>query len=159
MSTSDTPDPAAGTSDPPLVQQLRVMLDAYEVFDTYWRLDWGLSATEKLVITHLWACERSTMGEIATRVGLTSGGATSLVNRLERDGYLTRADDPVDRRRSIVTLTTKGWESRAVLDAALTRIAEEPGAEVGAPLLAAMSRVLEDRAARMRAQLEKQVID
>ncbi len=39
---------------------------------------------------------------------------TNRLDRLERDGYVTRAPDPTDRRRLLVALTSKGlraWES------------------------------------------------
>lgn len=43
-----------------------------------------------------------TAGELAQRVGLTTGSVTSLVDRLEKRGYLTRERHPRDRRKVII---------------------------------------------------------
>lgn len=43
-------------------------------------------------------------GELARRVGLTSGAITGVIDRLERDGFVRRTADPGDRRRVIVEL-------------------------------------------------------
>ena len=40
-----------------------------------------------------------TAGELATRVHVTTGAVTGILNRLERAGYITRRPDPEDRRR------------------------------------------------------------
>ncbi|MBU0437733.1 MarR family transcriptional regulator [Staphylococcus succinus] len=43
-----------------------------------------------------------TAGELAKRVGLTTGSVTSLVDRLEKKGYVTREKHPKDRRKVII---------------------------------------------------------
>ena len=45
-----------------------------------------------------------TPGRLAELTGLTSGGVTRLVDRLERDGFVRRVHDPTDRRRVIIEL-------------------------------------------------------
>ena len=44
-------------------------------------------------------------GAIGQAVGLTSGGVTAMLTRLERQGYVRRATDPADRRRVTVEVT------------------------------------------------------
>ena len=44
----------------------------------------------------------STAGEIARRTGLTSGAATTLIDRLERHGLVERTSVPGDRRKVLV---------------------------------------------------------
>lgn len=46
-----------------------------------------------------------TAGELAKRVGLTSGAITGVLDRLEKAGLARRVSDPSDRRRVIVELT------------------------------------------------------
>lgn len=46
--------------------------------------------------------EPVTTGKIAELTGLTTGSATRLVDRLERDGYVTRRRDTEDRRKVLV---------------------------------------------------------
>jgi MarR family 2-MHQ and catechol resistance regulon transcriptional repressor len=45
---------------------------------------------------------------IGKKVLLTSGSITSLVDRLEKRGYVERFDDPSDRRVRLVRLTAEG---------------------------------------------------
>ena len=45
-----------------------------------------------------------TAGELARRVGLTSGAITGVLDRLEKSGLARRVADPRDRRRVIVEL-------------------------------------------------------
>jgi DNA-binding MarR family transcriptional regulator len=40
-----------------------------------------------------------TAGDLARRMGLTTGAVTGIVDRLERAGYVKRVRDPYDRRR------------------------------------------------------------
>ncbi|GAA0919597.1 MarR family winged helix-turn-helix transcriptional regulator [Virgisporangium aurantiacum] len=46
-------------------------------------------------------------GELATAAGLTTGGVTTAIDRLERAGYVTRERDATDRRRVTVHATTE----------------------------------------------------
>lgn len=44
-----------------------------------------------------------TAGELSRRCGITTGGMTGMLDRLERMGLATRAHDPADRRRVLVS--------------------------------------------------------
>jgi DNA-binding MarR family transcriptional regulator len=44
-------------------------------------------------------------GALAEELGLTTGAITTLLDRLEKAGYVTRTRDTVDRRRVLVELT------------------------------------------------------
>ena len=50
---------------------------------------------------------------IATLVGIDRSTTTLVVSKLERAGYIKRHDDPIDKRRKIITLTPAG---HAILD-------------------------------------------
>ncbi|MEO1058929.1 MAG: MarR family transcriptional regulator [Actinomycetota bacterium] len=52
-------------------------------------------------------------GALAEHLGLTAGSVTTLVDRLERAGYVARQPDPDDRRRSEVALTPPTYEAFA----------------------------------------------
>ena len=47
----------------------------------------------------------TTPGILAERLGLTAAGATALLNRLEKQGYIARSLHPGDRRRVVVVAT------------------------------------------------------
>ena len=48
-----------------------------------------------------------TAGDLARECGLTTGAMTTLLDRLERLGYLRRVPHPTDRRRVVVEMTEK----------------------------------------------------
>ncbi len=49
-----------------------------------------------------------TMGELSTRLMVTSGNVTGLVNAMERDGLVSRRPHPTDRRSTLIRMTTAG---------------------------------------------------
>lgn len=59
-----------------------------------------------------------TPSELAARERVTRPTATRIIARLESDGLIVRADDPVDRRSCVVSLAPAG---RALLDTSRTR--------------------------------------
>ena len=59
--------------------------------------------------------ERVTAGHLADEIGLTSGATTTLIDRLERRGYVRRVRDDADRRRVHVELTDRARAEAAVI--------------------------------------------
>ncbi|MFO7573027.1 MAG: MarR family transcriptional regulator [Gaiellaceae bacterium] len=53
------------------------------------------------------------VGELAEALGVTVGGTSKLVDRIERSGLIRREPDPDDRRASRVTLTPDGRRTLA----------------------------------------------
>jgi len=50
-------------------------------------------------------------GRLAELTGLTTGAVTGIIDRLEKAGYVRRANDPKDRRRTIIEpIRNKKWE-------------------------------------------------
>ena len=49
-------------------------------------------------------------GELSSATGLTSGSTTALIDRLVKAGYVTREDDPNDRRGRIVRIRPEAIE-------------------------------------------------
>jgi DNA-binding MarR family transcriptional regulator len=72
-----------------------------------------------------------TAGELAVAVGLTPGAVTTVLDRLEKRGFVTRTRDPEDRRRVTLTPTPeanrKAWEAYG------------PLAEMGGPYVSRLS--------------------
>jgi DNA-binding MarR family transcriptional regulator len=65
----------------------------------------GLADNDVLAVQHLARAGRMTPSELGRELGLTSGGTTALIQRLERAGHLTREPHPTDRRSVRLTLT------------------------------------------------------
>ena len=64
----------------------------------------GLRLTDMQCINALELMGPSTPGELARFTGLTTGGVTVMLDRLEKGGYLTREPNPRDRRSVLVHL-------------------------------------------------------
>jgi len=64
----------------------------------------GLNGTDLQALGLLLSEGPATPGELAARTGLTAGGAiTTMLDRLERGGFVTRSRDAADRRRVLVS--------------------------------------------------------
>jgi DNA-binding MarR family transcriptional regulator len=61
----------------------------------------------------------ATPGQLATRLGLTTGSVTPMLDRLERIGYITRSAHPSDRRKTIVRATAEARRRAGALLAPL----------------------------------------
>ncbi|MBV9788617.1 MAG: MarR family transcriptional regulator, partial [Chloroflexi bacterium] len=64
----------------------------------------GLGATDEKTLFILSGAGRLTAGEIAQHTGLTTASVTSLIDRLERKGFVQRVRDAKDRRKIYVEL-------------------------------------------------------
>jgi DNA-binding MarR family transcriptional regulator len=73
----------------------------------------GLSDPELLVLAHLEVRGELTPSRLGALLDLSSGGITALLQRLERDGYVTREPHPTDRRSSMIRSTPKAADRRA----------------------------------------------
>ena len=74
--------------------------------------EWGVLTTLRLGGDHC----KSSPGELASDLELSSGAMTSRLDRLEQAGYVRRLPDPDDRRGVVVELTEKGrdaWDTSA----------------------------------------------
>lgn len=78
--------------------------------------------------------EQLTMSELADQLGVTSGGATRLVDRVAEDGLVTRRGCSTDRRVHHVALTDAGRRIlEEVLDEHRADLARELHARLAAP--------------------------
>lgn len=68
----------------------------------------GLGLTDFAVLEALLHKGPLLISALGTKVLLTSGSITTAVDRLERQGFVVRQDDPTDRRARYVHLTPKG---------------------------------------------------
>jgi DNA-binding MarR family transcriptional regulator len=64
-----------------------------------------LTDSEVLAIQHLALAGQLTPGQLAVQLGLSSGGTTALIHRLEDAGHLTRHAHPRDKRSVVLRLS------------------------------------------------------
>ena len=70
----------------------------------------GMSASEVRALNVVGSHQGLTAGELGAALGVTSGGITGIVDRLERVGHLRREPDRGDRRRVKVEVTEEAGQ-------------------------------------------------
>ncbi len=74
----------------------------------------GVNRTDLRCLDVLMQLGPTTPGTLSAKLGLTTGSVTTMLDRLAKLGYITRAPDPADRRKVTVTLTDtateKAWQ-------------------------------------------------
>jgi len=88
-----------------LFHEVRAEQEDVQAFDEEAARLLGINLTDLRVLGILDRGGAMSVSELAGEAGLTSGSATTLVDRLEAAGYASRTRDPVDRRRVVVDLT------------------------------------------------------
>ncbi len=86
--------------------------------------------------------------DIATELGITTGGTSKLVDRIEASGYCRRLPNPADRRSSLLELTPEG---RRVVAEAGGAVDDELQRWLGAALPERTLRQFAATLARLRA--------
>ncbi len=112
--TDDDPDPTDN-----LTPEIHAMMGVYAL---YWKLqesiefiDTDLSHQECHMLIKLEHPKR--MGVLASDMLTVPSTITATADSLEQGGYLTRQNDPNDRRALLLVLTNKGEEARAMIQA------------------------------------------
>jgi DNA-binding MarR family transcriptional regulator len=67
-----------------------------------------LTYAQGQVLFHVAAHRGCRMGDVGKAFGVTLPAVTHLVDRLEQKGFMTRADDPADRRAYVLEVTRSG---------------------------------------------------
>ncbi len=73
---------------------------------------YGLGITEMKAMSTLIQEGDMTAGQLASRLKLTTGAVTNLLDRLERRGVLKRQADPHDRRKVIISASVKAMHGQ-----------------------------------------------
>lgn len=82
-------------------------------------LELDLTMSENLVLRQLQR-RPITVNEVATELSLTHSAASRTVDRLVRDGFVSRVENPQDRRQKVLTLTAEGKGLMQELDGHIT---------------------------------------
>src|ERR1700722_7749670 len=87
-----------------VVLEIRKFIAAAIFFNTQAAEKAGLGLTDMQLLHMLQLYGPSTPSRLAEWTGLSSGGVTVALDRLEKSGYLRRAPNPEDRRSLLITL-------------------------------------------------------
>ncbi len=82
----------------------------------------GVNPTSYAILSELSLDGWLTNGQIAERLGMSTGGVTPALDRLERSGFVERSPNPADRRSSVVAMTPSG---EALMQTAAGVLADE----------------------------------
>ena len=96
--------PAAVTTADRIVLEIRKFIAASIFFNTQAAEKAGLGLTDMQMLHMLQLYGPSTPSQLAKWTGLSSGGVTVALDRLEKAGYLRREPNPEDRRSLLITL-------------------------------------------------------
>jgi MarR family transcriptional regulator, organic hydroperoxide resistance regulator len=96
--------PAPVTTADRVVLEIRKFIAASIFFNTQAAEKAGLGLTDMQMLHMLQLYGPSTPSRLASWTGLSSGGITVAVDRLEKAGYLRREPNPADRRSLLITL-------------------------------------------------------
>src|SRR5277367_6022391 len=96
--------PAPVTTADRIVLEIRKFIAASIFFNAQAAEKAGLGLTDMQMLHMLQLYGASTPGLLAKWTGLSSGGVTVALDRLEKGGYLRRGPNPEDRRSLLITL-------------------------------------------------------
>ena len=94
--------------------EVRTYQNAQDAFDEAATERLGINRSDGRALDIIDRHGKITAGELAKESGLSTGAITTLLDRLERAGYVRRVRDDADRRRVLVELTDearrRAWE-------------------------------------------------
>ncbi len=85
--------------------QLRLLQQSFDVFDEAVAAHLGMNRTDLRCLDVVLGRGPLPAGELSAAVQLSPAATTAVIDRLERAGFVTRGQDPANRRRVLVTAT------------------------------------------------------
>ena len=115
----------------------------------------GLTYPQYLVLLVLWEKDEQPVNDIAKRLLLETNTVTPLLQRMEKEGILTRAKGKKDARQMIVTLTRKGKDLQKKLSCVPQTVGNAVMCDsVTTETFPELFRMLDDMIAQLKAQQE-----
>jgi DNA-binding MarR family transcriptional regulator len=104
---------------------IRFEIELWNAVDARLKHDFGLPLTHFEPMSVMDRLPRCRVYDIAAELGITTGGVSKLVDRIEANGHCRRVPNPADRRSSLLELTPAGKrlfaEAGAAVDGELER--------------------------------------
>jgi len=112
--SSVSPAPTGPPEEAPSTASLRALVHRVELAGCYQRATRSrqlrTQQIEILALEHIATFGSLTPGQLAERLGITSGGVTALTQRLASAGLVTRKPHPRDGRMRVLVATPEGLE-------------------------------------------------
>jgi MarR family transcriptional regulator, organic hydroperoxide resistance regulator len=103
----------------------------------------GLTAAEINALAHLADGRARTVSELGSATGTRPTTLTSVLDRLERRGHITRGSRPDDRRAVLIELTGTGRQAAATIRQTLAGLEQRALADLPAGALTGFRAVLD----------------
>ena len=87
---------------------IRFEIEIWDAVDARLKREFGLPLTHFEPMTVIGRLPGCRVYDIAAELGITTGGTSKLVDRIEASGYCRRLPNPADRRSSLLELTPEG---------------------------------------------------
>jgi MarR family transcriptional regulator, organic hydroperoxide resistance regulator len=87
---------------------IRFEIELWNAVDARLKKECGLPLTHFEPMSVMDRLARCRVYDIASELGITTGGTSKLVDRIEASGYCRRLPNPDDRRSSLLELTAEG---------------------------------------------------
>jgi len=97
---------------------IRFEIELWNAVDARLKGELGLPLSHFEPMSVMDRLPRCRVYDIATELGITTGGTSKLVDRIEASGYCRRLPNPDDRRSSLLELTPEGERVLAAAGAA-----------------------------------------
>ena len=97
---------------------IRFEIELWNAVDARLKGDLGLPLSHFEPMSVVDRLPRCRVYDIATELGITTGGTSKLVDRIEASGFCRRLPNPDDRRSSLLELTPEGERVLAAAGAA-----------------------------------------
>ena len=110
---------------------IRFEIGLWNAVDARLKREFDLPLTHFEPMSVIDRLSRCRVYDIATELGITTGGTSKLIDRIEASGYCRRLPNPDDRRSSLLELTPAGQRILAEAGAAFD---EELQRWLGAPV-------------------------
>ena len=96
-----------------------------------------------LLLNHVAHRRATSPSEVAKAMGVSLAAVSQMIDRLVQQGLLDRAEDPVDRRRKVLTATTAAQSLLRKLESARSRDFEVGLRPIAPEVLGQMAALLE----------------
>ncbi len=152
---SDGSGPDAAPEPDPIsemVRHLRRTIRGVDVYRYVLTARLQMTISEMIALSDLAEFGPMRAGDLAQRIGLTTGSVTTLLDRLEGRGYLRRTRPSSDRRTVLIELTHTGEELIMPIFDALERVVRSAASEVEPAGAKALSRCLGEVADALHTQ-------
>jgi DNA-binding MarR family transcriptional regulator len=93
-----------------ILMSLRRIIRAVDIYSSKLNSEFKITAPQLICLYSIGQEDGMTLSELADKVNLGNSTVNGIVDRLEEKGFLTRTRSETDRRRVILSITSRGMD-------------------------------------------------